>query len=123
MTQLSPLYVHAFSGADDEWRNNFSERQASTIKKSKTGSVELHFGPQHSSNHLFFHNISKESMILIFHFSLVCCLPSESAYFVLLFCLFSKNLIDKSSRRNADRFRRSKIDLDTSEVTDVNNYR
>ncbi|XP_059299050.1 type I inositol polyphosphate 5-phosphatase 4 [Lycium ferocissimum] len=55
-------------GADDEWRNNFSERQAQapTIKKSKT---------------------------------------------------------DKSNRRNADRFHRRKIDLDTSEVTDVNNYR
>ncbi|XP_049406917.1 type I inositol polyphosphate 5-phosphatase 4 [Solanum stenotomum] len=55
-----------YGGVDDEWRNNLSERQASTIKKSKT---------------------------------------------------------DKSSRRNADRFHRSKIDLDTSEVTDVNNYR
>ncbi|CAN4093374.1 unnamed protein product [Withania somnifera] len=55
-----------YGGVDDESRNNFSERQASTIKKSKT---------------------------------------------------------DKSSRRNADRFHPSKIDLDTSEVTDVNNYR
>ncbi|KAK4357405.1 hypothetical protein RND71_023015 [Anisodus tanguticus] len=33
-----------------------------------------------------------------------------------------KSKTDKSARRNADRFHQSKIDLDTSEVTDVNNY-
>ncbi|XP_009607677.1 type I inositol polyphosphate 5-phosphatase 4 [Nicotiana tabacum] len=61
-----------YGGVDNEWRNNFLERQASTNKKkSKT----------------------------------------------------ENKLIDKSGRRNADRFHRNKIDLDTSEVTDVDNYR
>ncbi|XP_009781035.1 type I inositol polyphosphate 5-phosphatase 4 isoform X1 [Nicotiana sylvestris] len=56
-----------YGGVDNEWRNNFLERQASTSKK--------------------------------------------------------KSKTDKSGRRNADRFHRNKIDLDTSEVTDVDNYR
>ncbi|KAI3449666.1 hypothetical protein Pfo_006331 [Paulownia fortunei] len=53
-------------GVDEEWRNNFSEREACTIKKSKT---------------------------------------------------------EKSTRRTSDRVRRSKIDLDASQITDVHNYR
>ncbi|XP_058211151.1 type I inositol polyphosphate 5-phosphatase 4 [Rhododendron vialii] len=53
-------------GGDEDWRTNFSEREACTIKKSRT---------------------------------------------------------DRSSRRNSDRARRSKIDLDASLVPDVHNYR
>ncbi|KAL8530566.1 hypothetical protein ACS0TY_007556 [Phlomoides rotata] len=53
-------------GVDEEWRNNFSEREACTIKKSKA---------------------------------------------------------EKPSRRASDRLRRSKIDLDASQITDVHNYR
>ncbi|KAL7151434.1 hypothetical protein ABFS83_04G031300 [Erythranthe nasuta] len=53
-------------GIDEELRNNFSEREACTIKKSKT---------------------------------------------------------EKSSKRASDRLRRSKIDLDANQITDVNNYR
>ncbi|KAK6141354.1 hypothetical protein DH2020_024904 [Rehmannia glutinosa] len=53
-------------GVDEEWSSNFSEREACTIKKSKT---------------------------------------------------------EKSNRRNSDRVRRSKIDLDASQITDVNNYK
>ncbi|PIN19476.1 Inositol polyphosphate 5-phosphatase [Handroanthus impetiginosus] len=55
-----------YGGVDEAWKNNFSEREACTIKKSKT---------------------------------------------------------DKSTRRTSDRVRRSKIDLDASQVTDVHNYR
>ncbi|KAH6816818.1 DNAse I-like superfamily protein [Perilla frutescens var. frutescens] len=54
-------------GVDEEWMNNFREREeACTIKKSKT---------------------------------------------------------EKSTRRTSDRVRRSKIDLDASQITDVQNYR
>ncbi|KAA8550836.1 hypothetical protein F0562_002520 [Nyssa sinensis] len=53
-------------GGDEEWRNNFPEREACTIKKSKT---------------------------------------------------------ERSSRRNSDGGRRTKIDLEASQVTDVHNYR
>ncbi|KAL0389480.1 UNVERIFIED_CONTAM: Type I inositol polyphosphate 5-phosphatase 4 [Sesamum calycinum] len=56
-----------YGGVDEEWRSNFSEREACTIKKSKT--------------------------------------------------------TEKSTRRNTDRARRSKIDLDASQITDVHNYR
>ncbi|KAI3460886.1 hypothetical protein Pfo_017549 [Paulownia fortunei] len=55
-----------FEGVDEEWRKNFSEREACTTKKSK---------------------------------------------------------IEKSNRRNSDRVRRNKIDLDSSQITDVHNYR
>nr|XP_023921244.1 type I inositol polyphosphate 5-phosphatase 4-like [Quercus suber]XP_023921245.1 type I inositol polyphosphate 5-phosphatase 4-like [Quercus suber] len=53
-------------GGDEEWRNNYTEREACTIKKSKT---------------------------------------------------------ERMNKRNSDRVRRGKIDLDASQVTDVNNYR
>ncbi|KAL3647851.1 Type IV inositol polyphosphate 5-phosphatase 7 [Castilleja foliolosa] len=53
-------------GVDEEWSSNFSEKEASTIKKSKP---------------------------------------------------------DKSSRRTSDRARRSKIDFDASQITDVHNYK
>ncbi|XP_042057553.1 type I inositol polyphosphate 5-phosphatase 4-like isoform X2 [Salvia splendens] len=54
-------------GVDEEWRNNFREREeACTIKKSKT---------------------------------------------------------ERSGRRTSDRLRRSKVDLEASHLTDVNNYR
>nr|GMD15471.1 type I inositol polyphosphate 5-phosphatase 4 [Ipomoea batatas] len=56
-----------YGGVDDEWRNNFAERETCTVKKSKS--------------------------------EMMAC------------------------RRNSGRVRRSKIDLDTSQVTDVNNYR
>lgn len=56
----------AHGGGDGEWRYNYSEREACTIKKSKT---------------------------------------------------------ERSSRRSSDRARRSKIDLEASQVTDVHNYR
>ncbi|KAL5792882.1 hypothetical protein ACOSP7_001476 [Xanthoceras sorbifolium] len=55
-----------YGDGDEDWRSNFSEREACTIKKSRT---------------------------------------------------------ERSSRRNSDRIRRGKIDLDSSQVTDVNNYR
>ncbi|XP_034712115.1 type IV inositol polyphosphate 5-phosphatase 7-like isoform X1 [Vitis riparia] len=55
-----------YGGGDEDWRNNFSEREACTIKKSKT---------------------------------------------------------ERLSKRNSDRVRRGKIDLDSAHVTDVNNYR
>ncbi|XP_062145127.1 type I inositol polyphosphate 5-phosphatase 4-like [Alnus glutinosa] len=55
-----------YGGGDEEWRSNYSEREACTIKKSKTA---------------------------------------------------------RSNKRNSDRVRRGKIDLDTSQVTDVHNYR
>ncbi|KAK2987161.1 hypothetical protein RJ640_019721 [Escallonia rubra] len=55
-----------YEGGDEEWRNNFSEREACTMRKSKT---------------------------------------------------------ERSSRKHSDRLRRSKIDLDVSQVTDVHNYR
>ncbi|XP_010679089.2 type I inositol polyphosphate 5-phosphatase 4 [Beta vulgaris subsp. vulgaris] len=55
-----------YEGCDEDWSNNFTEREACTIKKSKT---------------------------------------------------------ERSYRRNSDRPRRIKIDLDTSHVTDVENYR
>ncbi|KAL8100782.1 type I inositol polyphosphate 5-phosphatase 4-like [Apium graveolens] len=55
-----------YEGGDQEWRNNLSEKEACTIKKSKA---------------------------------------------------------DRSSKKNSDRFRRSKIDTDAAQVTDVNNYR
>ncbi|KAK4482287.1 hypothetical protein RD792_009439 [Penstemon davidsonii] len=55
-----------YAGVDEELRNNSAEREACTIKKSKT---------------------------------------------------------EKSNRRNSDRYRRSKIDLDASQITDVDNYR
>ncbi|KAL3827981.1 hypothetical protein ACJIZ3_016783 [Penstemon smallii] len=55
-----------YAGVDEELRNNFAEREACTIKKSKT---------------------------------------------------------EKSNRRNSDRYRGSKIDLDASQITDVDNYR
>ncbi|KAK1576973.1 hypothetical protein Q3G72_003860 [Acer saccharum] len=55
-----------YEGGDEDWRSNFSEREACTIKKSRT---------------------------------------------------------ERSSKRNSDRIRRGKIDLDSSQVTDVNNYR
>ncbi|KAL3517599.1 hypothetical protein ACH5RR_020188 [Cinchona calisaya] len=55
-----------YRGVDEEWRNNFSERNACIIKKSKT---------------------------------------------------------EKSSKRCAGHIRQGKIDLDTSYVTDVQNYR
>lgn len=55
-----------YEGGDEEWRYNFSEREACTIKKSKT---------------------------------------------------------ERSSKRNSDRLRRSKTELDASQVMDVNNYR
>ncbi|CAK9147028.1 unnamed protein product [Ilex paraguariensis] len=55
-----------YEGVDEDWRNNFSEREACTIKKSRT---------------------------------------------------------ERSSRRNSDRVRRHKIDLDTSQVRDVHSYR
>ncbi|KAL5561720.1 hypothetical protein UlMin_031467 [Ulmus minor] len=53
-------------GVDDEWSNSYSEREACTIKKSKT---------------------------------------------------------ERFSKRHSDRLRRGKIDLDSGQVTDVNNYR
>ncbi|KAH7862322.1 hypothetical protein Vadar_003028 [Vaccinium darrowii] len=53
-------------GGDEEWRTNFPEREACTIKKSKT---------------------------------------------------------ERSSRRNTDRARRNKIELEASQVPDVHNYR
>lgn len=55
-----------FGGVDEDWRHNFSEREACTIKKSKT---------------------------------------------------------ERLSKRYYDRVRRSKIDLDGSQFTDVHNYR
>ncbi|KAA8543272.1 hypothetical protein F0562_021233 [Nyssa sinensis] len=55
-----------YGGGDEEWRNNFSEREACTIKKSKT---------------------------------------------------------ERSNKRNSDRVRRHKIDLEASQVTDVHNYK
>lgn len=36
---FNALYASSFSGGDEEWRNTYSEREACTIKKSKTGSV------------------------------------------------------------------------------------
>ncbi|KAF7804732.1 type I inositol polyphosphate 5-phosphatase 4-like [Senna tora] len=55
-----------YGGVDEEWRSNYTEREACTIKKSKT---------------------------------------------------------ERSSRRHLDRVRQGMIDLDTDEVTEVNNYR
>ncbi|XP_007050534.2 PREDICTED: type I inositol polyphosphate 5-phosphatase 4 [Theobroma cacao] len=55
-----------YQGVDEDWRHNFSEREACTIKKSKT---------------------------------------------------------ERLSKRYSDRVRRSKIDLDGSQVTDVHSYR
>ncbi|KAM7496001.1 hypothetical protein LguiA_020415 [Lonicera macranthoides] len=55
-----------YEGCDEEWKNNFSEREAPTIKKNKR---------------------------------------------------------ERTSRRNTDRIRRSKIEFDNSQVTYVNNYR
>ncbi|XP_030487059.2 type I inositol polyphosphate 5-phosphatase 4 isoform X1 [Cannabis sativa] len=55
-----------YEGVDEEWRNTYSEREACTIKKSKT---------------------------------------------------------ERFSKRHSDRARRGKIDLDSSQVTDVHNYR
>ncbi|XAR61180.1 hypothetical protein NMG60_11034813 [Bertholletia excelsa] len=55
-----------YGGGDEGWTNNFSEREACTIKKSRT---------------------------------------------------------EPASRRNSDRVRRSKIDAEASQVTDVHNYR
>ncbi|XVF21728.1 hypothetical protein REPUB_Repub12eG0115200 [Reevesia pubescens] len=55
-----------YGGVDEDWRHNFSEREACTIKKSKT---------------------------------------------------------ERLSKMYIDQVRRSKIDLDGSQVTDVNNYR
>ncbi|GAV78379.1 Exo_endo_phos domain-containing protein [Cephalotus follicularis] len=54
-----------YGGGDEDWRN-FSEREACTIKKSKT---------------------------------------------------------ERFNKRNSDRFRRSKIDIDSAQLTDVHNYR
>lgn len=39
----------------------------------------------------------------------------------MLICLIG--LLEKPNRRTSDRVRRSKIDLDASQLTDVNNYR
>ncbi|XVE73090.1 hypothetical protein DITRI_Ditri11bG0089800 [Diplodiscus trichospermus] len=55
-----------YGGVDEDWRHNFSEREACTIKKSKT---------------------------------------------------------ERFSKRYSDRVRRSKIDLDGSQFTDIHNYR
>ncbi|XVF80820.1 hypothetical protein PTKIN_Ptkin15bG0105900 [Pterospermum kingtungense] len=55
-----------YGGVDEDWRHNFSEREACTIKKSKT---------------------------------------------------------ERQGRRYSDRVPRSKIDFDSSQVTDVHNYR
>ncbi|KAJ0110447.1 hypothetical protein Patl1_03326 [Pistacia atlantica] len=55
-----------YEGGDEDWRHNFPEREACTIKKSRT---------------------------------------------------------ERSSRRNSDRVRRGKIDIDASQLTDVHNYR
>ncbi|KAM7521619.1 hypothetical protein LguiA_011521 [Lonicera macranthoides] len=38
-------------------------------------------------------------------------------------CTITKSKTERSSRRNSDRLRRSKIDLDASQVTDVHNYK
>ncbi|KAG2697058.1 hypothetical protein I3843_07G087800 [Carya illinoinensis] len=54
-----------YEGGEEEWRNNCSEREACTIKKSK---------------------------------------------------------IERSNKRNSDRVRRGKIDIDASQATDVHNY-
>ncbi|XP_048232797.1 type IV inositol polyphosphate 5-phosphatase 7 isoform X2 [Ricinus communis] len=55
-----------YGGGDEDWRSNFSEREACTIKKSKT---------------------------------------------------------ERPNKRNSDRVRRSRIDFDAAQVTDVHNYR
>ncbi|GLT74342.1 hypothetical protein SLA2020_461470 [Shorea laevis] len=55
-----------YGGGDEDWRNNFSEREECTLKKSKT---------------------------------------------------------ERLNKRSSDRVRRSKIDIDASQVTDVHNYR
>ncbi|KAF2325206.1 hypothetical protein GH714_025273 [Hevea brasiliensis] len=55
-----------YGGRDEDWRSNFSEREACTIKKSKT---------------------------------------------------------DRLNKRNSDQVRRSKMDIDAAQVTDVHNYR
>ncbi|XP_071724238.1 type I inositol polyphosphate 5-phosphatase 4 [Rutidosis leptorrhynchoides] len=55
-----------YIGVDDEWRNNFSEKEAWVMKKSKTG---------------------------------------------------------RSNKKNSDRLRRSKIDVESANVTDVHNYK
>lgn len=38
-------------------------------------------------------------------------------------CTIKKSRTERSSKRSSDRVRRSKIDLDSAQVTDVNNYR
>ncbi|XP_058199053.1 type I inositol polyphosphate 5-phosphatase 4-like isoform X2 [Rhododendron vialii] len=38
-------------------------------------------------------------------------------------CTIKKNKTERSSRKNSDRVRRSKIDLEASQVTDLHNYR
>lgn len=46
--QLYSLYGFSFSGVDEEWMNNCSQREECTIKKSKTGFTIIHtLGPQH----------------------------------------------------------------------------
>lgn len=35
---FSDFTIFLFSGVDEEWRNTYSEREACTIKKSRTGS-------------------------------------------------------------------------------------
>ena len=89
----------SFSGVNQEWRN-CSQREEDTIKRSKTGSVPIHF-----RNFLF---LLPPLVFVSYYVS-----RRDNLYFNA----------ERAKRRHSDRMRRGRIDRDAAPVTDVHNYR
>lgn len=115
------FFFFAFSGVDEEWRNNFREREeACTIKESKTGSESDNWFSFWTTIYHYYsiiHSSILGNILFSFSFVLFLCF-CVCSMLILLF-----GLVERSTRRTSDRVRRSKIDLDASQLTDVHNYR
>ena len=68
-----------FSGVDGEWRNSFSERAASTVKKKKTGySQSPSFGPHKTMSSSLLSILSFSSELTLFLFTSFYVLVSQT---------------------------------------------
>jgi len=99
------LHDFSFSGVNEEWSSNCSQREECTVKKSKTGSVPIPFLNPHPE---FLKTFVFPFFLVSYYVS-----RSDKLYFNA----------ERAKRRHSDRMRRGKVDSDAAQDTDVHNYR
>lgn len=114
------VFFFSFSGGDEDWGNNYAEREACTIKKSKTGSVS---GTTHPLLLWTTTNINLQKKQILKFLLLLKDLIFFPNISFKNFSNLSLGCTERSSRRSSDRVPRGKIDHEASQVTDVNNYK